>query len=231
MIPKGFTFNELLPDSIKNIPKFKAASQVLDKVLAETSEQMKDVLIWARIDELPEPVLDNLAWQLHIEGFEGYGLAETIEQKRAVIKESINLHRLKGTRWSVERIFELLDMEGLILEWWEEGAELEQLQPYEFTIQVEAGNRPMDGEFYTNVLRVIDELKNVRSHLRGIMTIMSLVKGRVNMGLGANFGIEQRVWPRLNLNMNQNYNIYVTSGSINTIIYSVYPLFEEEIIN
>ena len=67
----NFKFNDLLPSSIKDDPKFKAASEALDNIFVKTNERVKELLIYSRIDELDEQTLDDLAWQFGIDYFEG----------------------------------------------------------------------------------------------------------------------------------------------------------------
>jgi len=49
------------------------------------------------IDTVHESLLVHLGEQLHIMGIEGWNLAETPAQQRRLIKDSIAMHRLKGT--------------------------------------------------------------------------------------------------------------------------------------
>jgi phage tail P2-like protein len=161
----GTPFNDLLPSSIRDDPQMRAASQALDALFAESSAQIRQVLIWARIDELEEPMLSNLAYQLHLDGYEGWGMAQTLEQKRRLVRNAIILHFHKGTRYSLERIFELLDMRGDVVEWWESDEPIEDFPPYTFDIDVQA-TRSIDDRFYTDVFNLIYALKNVRSQDR-----------------------------------------------------------------
>ncbi|MCW2248689.1 hypothetical protein M2352_004349 [Azospirillum fermentarium] len=56
------------------------------------------------IDEVSDPgILAHLAWQFHVMGVEGWDFVpDTVEAKRDLIKDAIELHRYKGTRWAVE---------------------------------------------------------------------------------------------------------------------------------
>lgn len=169
-------FRSLLPSSISDDPQFIAAALVLDEMFADTDAQVRNVLLWSRIDELEEPLLSNLAWQLHLDGYEGYSLAETVEQKRAMIKEAIQLHFHKGTRYSLERIFELLDMGGRVIEWWEAPTDPD-FKPYEFDVDVDV-TRPIDESFHSKLENTIEALKNVRSHRRKFRINLN-VKGQL----------------------------------------------------
>lgn len=160
----GTPFYDLLPVSIRDDPQMRSAAETLDRQFAVIDPCVPLVLIWSRIDVMEEPILSNLAYQLHLEGYEGWHLAETLAQKRALLKESIKLHFHKGTRWSVERAFELLDMRGVITEWWE-APDDPYFFPYEFDIDIEA-TRPITERLHHDLLELVFALKNVRSHLR-----------------------------------------------------------------
>lgn len=160
----GTPFSELLPDSIRDVPEIAAAAQALDVMFYYGDAEIANVLIWSRVDGLEEPFLSNLAYQMHLEGYEGWHLAETPEQKRSLLKESVKLHFHKGTRWSLERVFEILDMRGLVTEWWE-ASDDPDFKPFEFDMDIEIARAISEG-FFKELLELIDALKNLRSHLR-----------------------------------------------------------------
>lgn len=168
----GTPFQDLLPSSIKDDPTIAAAAKSLDSLLVEGDADTPKVRIWSRIDDLEEPLLSNLAHQMHLEGYEGWHLAETLEQKRRLIKAAYILHFYKGTRYSLERVFELLDMRGNVVEWWESGESIEDFPPYTFDIDVE-GTRLIDEKFYGDISMLIYALKNRRSHLRKMRVSMT----------------------------------------------------------
>ncbi len=157
-------FEDILPASIRSDPTMLAAARTLDVFLADGDAEIGNVLIWSRIDGLEEPLLSTLAFQLHLEGYEGWQMAETVQQKRALIKDSIKLHFYKGTRYTLERIFEILDLTGIIVEWWQ-APEDPTFRPYEFDIDIET-DHPVVNTFYYDLLDLIHVLKNARSHRR-----------------------------------------------------------------
>jgi len=111
---------------------------------------------------LSEEVLDILAYQFHIEG---YDLATTIEEKRNFIKKAIEMHRYKGTKWAIERVLEILDLNGNIKEWYEYGG-----RPYYFKVEVDInktlGNKiVLSAETQQKLLNLISDYKNERSWL------------------------------------------------------------------
>ena len=108
---------ELLPPSLKEDENLKALTEALDKQLQKIEEQIINVLIFPRIDEITDPeVLDLLAWQRHIEGYE---LAQSMEEKRSLIKRAIELHRYKGTPYAIKEVLRALGLEGEVKEWFE----------------------------------------------------------------------------------------------------------------
>jgi len=60
------------------------------------------------VETVQETLLVHLAEQFHVMGIEGWNLAETPEQKRRLIKESIAMHRLKGTPAALHALVERL---------------------------------------------------------------------------------------------------------------------------
>lgn len=112
---------ELLPDPLRNDPDAVAMAEAVQPLLDAVTESIPEIEIYRRIDELPEAVLHLLAWENRILGAE-WRLARTIQEKRALVKNSFALNRKRGTRWAVERVLGLLGLDAEIVEWWEEGA-------------------------------------------------------------------------------------------------------------
>lgn len=74
-------------------------------------------------DHVPSQALTALAEQLNLLGdagwdFAGFGPAPDAK-KRALLKEAVALHRLKGTRYAVQRALDLMSVTSRITEWWE----------------------------------------------------------------------------------------------------------------
>lgn len=63
------------------------------------------VLIYL-IDLVDEDALPLLAKQFDVLGIKGYAFATTVQQKRDLIKNAIELHRYKGTPWSIKKALE-----------------------------------------------------------------------------------------------------------------------------
>lgn len=150
---------DVIPPSISGDPQVQAISSAVSPQLQEVSETIKECIILARIDELPETVIDLLAWQYHVDFYEP---ELTLEQKRALVKTSIDAHRHKGTPYAVELVVKAILNEGIVQEWFEYGG-----QPYFFRVVKIDGQMP-DANIYARLKKAIDTVKNTRSWLEGI---------------------------------------------------------------
>ena len=148
---------KLLPPSLNTTP-FKEIAEAIDGELQKVWEELINVVIYPRIDEIEdEKLLDLLGWQFHIEGWE---LARTIEDKRRLIKSAIELHRHKGTKYALLKVLEALGLSGDIKEWFQYGG-----TPYRFKVYV--SSIPSE-ELWKKLIKLINEYKNERSWLDAI---------------------------------------------------------------
>jgi len=92
-------FQHLLPGSIAKDDTIKAAADSLDRELKQVSDQLRQVLVYHRLDELEGDVLNLLAWQFNVDFFD-IGMPDA--QKRECIRDSIAWHKKKGTPWAVK---------------------------------------------------------------------------------------------------------------------------------
>lgn len=165
---------DLIPASIAIDSQVKSATLALDDQLADINSHLIQTIILPRVDELSEEVLDLLLWEFHITLDEGAGLAVSVEEKRDLVKRAVEIHRLKGTKAALLRIFEMLSMRGVISEWYEYGGE-----PYKFKVEIlELSERGLDEQTYVLLERLIDEYKNVRSWLDELNVYLT-VRGAV----------------------------------------------------
>ena len=149
---------EILPTSIKSDEEIHSAAVALDFEIEKLLENAKSVLHLPRLDELPEEVLDHLAWQYHCDF---YKENLPIQAKRNQIRETIFWHRIKGTPAGVERSLKDFLVDAKVEENWEYGGE-----PYFFRISCKGLKYLTDEEEF---LRLIFFAKNVRSWLDGII--------------------------------------------------------------
>lgn len=151
--------SKILPSSLqadKNVVyASKAATDSINKVTTETVNE----LIMSRIDELPEPVVNSLAWQLHVDT---YSEDMDISQKRELVKNAIKDHKYKGTSWAVKSVVKVILGYAEVEEWWQYDG-----SPYHFRVNGSAGI-VVYGAQLEKLVYAINRAKNVRSWLDGI---------------------------------------------------------------
>ena len=170
---------DLLPASISGDANVIAAASAIDGELQKVTALIPETVLIARIDVLPEKVLDLLAWQWHVDFYEPVGFS--IDKKRAVIKNSIAWHRKKGTPWAVAQVVSAVFDDAEIQEWVAYGGD-----PYHFRIKT-IDNLP-SGEAYTLLKRAIDTAKNTRSWLDKITIQHEVTFGDGHGGTGLKLG-------------------------------------------
>jgi len=192
----NFKFADLLPTSIKDDLKFQAASECLDNLFVKTNDRARELLIYSRLEELDENTLDDLALQFNIDWYEGYGQAQTLDEKRRLIEIAITQKWHKGTRYSMERVSQIMGVPLEIVEWWEEDANSD-LEPYEFNIHIDKTYEAVNPKFYTDITILVNALKNTRSHLRSLQVLLNPHKlmyiGAITIGMSSG-----KVLPKLN---------------------------------
>ncbi len=168
---KGLLLGEILPASIAEDRQVQAGAAALNPELQSVSLATREAYILSRIDELPEAVLDLLAWQFHVDFYEPLSLS--VEAKRRLVKNSIRWHRKKGTIWAVRQILADLGVTDIrIREWWD-------LQSDPYTFAIEGYFEGDSGEITTflgpdtNKLlwRAVEVTKPVRSWLRYLVVV------------------------------------------------------------
>jgi len=88
----------LLPPSIAGDPKVQAAAGAAGGELDTIQTLTQRVYLWSRLEELPEEILDHLAWHLHVDG---YHYAATRRAKLYLIREFYRFHAHKGTEYGL----------------------------------------------------------------------------------------------------------------------------------
>ena len=151
---KTLSLVDILPDNLLADEQIYAAAKALDKELQLVTEDCKQVMHLSRIDELPEPVVDLLAWQWHVDFYE-QGM--DLPTKRRMVKQSIAWHRRKGTPSAVEEVATAVFGESKVSEWFDYGGD-----PYHFKIDL-LDAPGITQEKIDTIVRLVETVKNVRS--------------------------------------------------------------------
>ena len=158
---EGISLFDIAPDSITGNADVQAIMRAVDPELQRAARNILKALIYFRIDELPEPVIDALAWQWHVDFYEP---DLTLEVKRDLVMASIPWHRIKGTPAAVEQMATTVFGHSWITEWFE--AEPKR-RPYTFRLAVDLDDRTpdMNAAALANLRRIVSCAKNTRSFL------------------------------------------------------------------
>ena len=150
---------DILPENLLADAQIYAAARALDDELQKVTAATRDALILPRIDELSEEVVDLLAWQWSVDF---YDELKSLAEKRNAVKQSIAMHRIKGTRRAVELALHMVYTTGEVSEWFEYGG-----RPYYFRVHF-IEPESIRTEDVDRVIRIINAVKNTRSWLESI---------------------------------------------------------------
>lgn len=141
------------------------SSRALETIAARVSALDLSVLVVYDFDTVSATALPSLAEQYRVLGDAGWNLAATEAQQRALLKEAIALHRLRGTPYAVTRVLAILGLNANMIEWFESNP---QGAPYTFTVSMDTldqpdGSVPLDITRLAQVARCVNYWKNARS--------------------------------------------------------------------
>lgn len=146
-----------LPTVLQGDKSTVALASSIASVLAGRVEEIGSLLIYSRIDDLPEDLLDILAKDFKVDWWDG---DYSLEEKRQILKDSWHVHRTLGTKDAVLRAISAIYPDTKILEWWEyEG------QPYHFKLIIDSTYENVDPEKHQRVMERVDYYKPLRSVL------------------------------------------------------------------
>lgn len=147
----------VLPDVLRNDTKMLAVATVIAEELTDLSEQSELAVIYAKIDTLPEEILDVLAMDFKVDW---WNYDYTIEEKRETLKNSWYVHLHLGTKKAVERALSAIYANTRVLEWFDYDG-----KPYHFKLIIPVDPNSLDPTKHSTVLSLVDYYKNLRSVL------------------------------------------------------------------
>lgn len=150
----------MLPSSLKQDKDMLALANIIGKELQKTCKSAKESIIYARIDELKENVLDILAYDLHVDW---YDYSYPIKVKRALIKDSVKVHKKLGTKYAIETALGNLHPNSYIEEWFEYDGE-----PFSFRIILDTTNSRV-GAGYSEIAKAVNTYKRKSVHMDNVI--------------------------------------------------------------
>ena len=146
----------MLPPSLKEDEKILSLGRVIAGELQKNATLARQSIIYARIDELDENILDILAYDLHVDW---YDYTYSIEAKRALIKDSVRVHKRLGTKFAVETALGGLHPNSYIEEWFQYGGE-----PFSFRVVLDT-THSRAGAGYFEIRKAVESYKRLSAHM------------------------------------------------------------------
>lgn len=163
--PHALTAESLLralPRVLQEDPVALALATAIAAEIEEAVCKTSLASIYARIDELDEPLLDILAKDFKVDWWRADA---SLEEKRYTLKTSWYIHRHLGTKAAVETAIRDFIGSGVVQEWYEYGG-----KPHHYRIK--DGNNTAIAENYSqflSVLRVVSRGSSVLDHITALL--------------------------------------------------------------
>lgn len=138
-------------------------SAALTPELNIVSNQVDSILIYSNIDQLSHEVLDILAWQFKVDWYDS---TLDINIKRKLIKNSMKVHKSKGTVYAVEQVIQDMFGDGEVQEWFQYGGD-----PYNF--KVITTNPSVTAELANQFNLAVNKVKRKSTVLEQIIIALS----------------------------------------------------------
>ena len=116
-------------------------------------------------------------------------------EQRAMIGNSLQLHRKKGTVWAIKKVLEILGFDIEVIEWWEDKdnpLDINPTKPYTFAVILDVAKfyknskRILSESEQRRVLKYLDIYKNVRSKFDFYLRVCS--ENNMAMSTSASIG-------------------------------------------
>lgn len=151
-------------------------NEAFEEVLKRLQALDLGVLSIYDIDNVTAEALFDLADQFNVLGLRGWNLATTEAQRRALIKESIQLHQKEGTPYAIKRVLALVGYPDATIqenpgnfydgEWTYDGTRTYSgAQLGSFIVTLDSEQSTVSGPLVTLIVALINEWKNARSYL------------------------------------------------------------------
>lgn len=151
---------DIAPPPVARDTTAQGIAKAADALMHDTADLTLAILLLPNLDTLPEAVIDALAWQYHVDDYDQD--TYTRAQKVALIRQSIDWHRRKGTPQIVEEVCSEVFASAKVREYWEYGGE-----PYHFKVEID-GEDITDAALLDKLKETIASVKNARSWLDDI---------------------------------------------------------------
>jgi phage tail P2-like protein len=137
----------------------------LNELLTENMQRLDlNTMLVYLIDLVQPSVLPILAEQFSMLEEAAWSVARSDDDRRALIKTAIMLHRYKGTPWAIKQALAVVGIDRITLNEHPDGAHWA-----EFDAEIDIVDRPLSEATYLQITRLIGAYKPVRSRLRKLL--------------------------------------------------------------
>lgn len=204
---------DLLPHNLRKDTFIVALAEAFEIEMKKLYDEFLLYANLSKLENLPEVMVDFLAFEKHTDFYEDL----TLDEKRNVVRKSMEIHRKKGTKYALQRVFELLNLRAEITEWFEYGGET-----YHFKIDIlEVSEKGITDNLVGLLDRLIKTYKNNRSWLESL-TVFLTSRGKFYTAAIGLYGEEIVIFPYSvkSIEVKGNYNSGMAQAELDsTIIY------------
>jgi phage tail P2-like protein len=126
---------DFLPDSIASDPEIVALSLAIDPELRDVGAAIIEAIILPRLGEQREEILNELAWACNLNSLLLWDTA-TVDGKRALLRNIFKVRKKSGTPFAVRRVFDLVSVTALVIEWWQDLINSIPADPYTYRLRI-----------------------------------------------------------------------------------------------
>ena len=153
-------FLAAFPVALQGDQSSAALADVTARLLARRPGEVDRLRLYSAIDQMDEQLLDILAYDFKVDWWDA---DYSLEEKRRTLKDSWRVHKLLGTKATVEMAISAIYPQTTVQEWFEYGG-----RPYHFKLQLD-----LTGTFWTEerprrILERVNFYKSLRSHVDGL---------------------------------------------------------------
>lgn len=148
-------FSKFLPNVLQNDESILAIAKATTSKLLDISNLLENVLIYTNIDNLPEGIVDILAYDMHVDW---YDETYPLDVKREVVKSSVIVHKKMGTKYAVEKALRAVHPDSSIEEWFEYNG-----NPFCFRIICDTTKSKIEAS-YEDIVNTVKMYKRLSAH-------------------------------------------------------------------
>ena len=149
-----------LPEVLAEDDNMRALAESIANVLAGRRAEIDSISIYPRIDDLPDELLDILAYDFKVDWWEP---TYSVEEKRETLKRSWYVHKHMGTPAAIKAALSAIYPGTTIEEWYEYNG-----QPYHFRLKIPVDQNTLDPAKHAKVMKLVEIYKNLRSVLDSV---------------------------------------------------------------